>query len=219
MLRALSCYGSSCFGDQGKTLSANLNDIEIFVEFFNIQLNATSFVAERIRESADGPEVVKLQDALFQIQSGIKQAAHHSILSVLKLSVKLLDEHAASEKKKDVRTDIQKQLAALKAWANELVNIRTKCSVPLAALKGEQVDAFRKVHQQSIEWKRQNRDKSLPEFEGFEKFSASFKKIPFDERMSVRTTYTRRCITELAEFFSLQGAYFEVLVRAEWPKE
>ena len=150
ILRALSCYGSSCFGDQGKTLSANLNDIEIFVEFFNIQLNATSFVAERIRESADGPEVVKLQDALFQIQSGIKQAAHHSILSVLKLSVKLLDEHAASEKKKDVRTDIQKQLAAHKEWANELVNIRTKCSVPLAALKGKQVAAFRKVHQQSI---------------------------------------------------------------------
>ena len=97
-----------------------IDNTGLFVDLLNVLLNSAITVAQHIRVIDDKDKICELQDSLGAIQDGIRGILYHSMLSILKSSIKLKSEDLTVEKKREIKTDIQDLIIPLKIWSKRI---------------------------------------------------------------------------------------------------
>lgn len=174
--------------------------IGFFLVPINVLFRSTLTVAYFIRDNDNG-EISELQDCLEVIQGGIKDIAHHSIISILKYSMGVNLGRAIEAKK-----ELKSNLKVLKERAELFEREEREHNKIFPSIEGDEVEVFREAYKEFMVRKREHPDKELNEFEEFSNFRDLFYKIPHQKLCRAnKIPYSTNYVRHLADWLAFES--------------
>lgn len=198
-------------------------EIALFLVFVNILLSSAETVAYSIGESDNMEECVELQNSLGVVQGGIKTIAHHSIISILKHYMELLElkeNRVSLGREQAIQSTIEAELKSLRNWALALKRDEIENNKILPTIEGEEVEDFRGAAKKFEDWLLKYPRKAHEEYSQFSNLYDLFCKIPHEKLVYAgNIPYSKEYVRHLADWLSFESVCQEVTQNVKYQKE
>ncbi len=197
-------YNAADVKGAGAASGFGLQDLNVFVRFFNVLVASSKAVASFINDS-DGKEKAEairdLQSSLGAILEATKRIAQHPMLNVLNLSNELLESSELPGKENELRAEITTNMNFLKNFCDIIRKEENKSNRLFPTIEGKDADAARSAAAKYRQWRLQNPDKPPDVSEEYSTLQTSISRLPHQKKVeSVRTAYSLDFVRYLADF-------------------
>ncbi|MBA7653286.1 hypothetical protein ES703_61133 [subsurface metagenome] len=194
-----------------------IDNTGLFVDLLNVLLNSAITVAQHIRVIDDKDKICELQDSLGAIQDGIRGILYHSMLSILKSSIKLKSEDLTVEKKREIKTDIQDLIIPLKIWSKRIERREREYNEFFSYIEEDERKDIRAQIKACEEWRRDNPKKHPDDWPHMaDLVKKLFWEIKHEKICgAIKIPYSLEYIRNLAEWFTSQEVIQMIKERTE----